>query len=574
MKSSYEFLEKIGRGGQATTWKARHRESGRIVAIKELHFHAAEEWKTVELFERETEVLRSMKHPDIPDYVDAFTDEGNERVSLYLVQEFVDGSDLLESLRSRGRWSEEDARRDLINLLEILVYLHDRVPPIVHRDIKPSNLIRRSNGRLCLVDFGAALLHTNKTVRSTIIGTPGYMPMEQMIGQAEPRSDLYSLGVTLGHLMSGRDPSQIELSGTQLNFRTWIDSKSFVLRIVEKLTEPEVSKRFANAREVLDALTAPVRTFAQPSAPSLQPWQNPSEIQPLRADFALLEFLFRANELDGIPSVLPNKRKPHSFASIVFSRKGWVVDRPEDPQEIQTIPKLQAAQHLGFSFVGRQTRFTGMDSPTRQVWLDPTGQVYLIYGGAKPRPNNQGKYDELTLVTFLEDGSSVRQHVNSSGGLEGKHWNLKASGDLVADYKRQLVHLAENVHAENRPVTGLSMDAVMGLFDVEWFGLTKTTAKQKGIGDFLKALLTGSVLILLILLIFYVLLPIWFFQLYKDYQLFRHWRRELQTAKAVPTPSEIPWFLPSLDVGKAQEQVEQETEVLVGSSLLFWAVGS
>lgn len=259
LNDRFEILDEIGRGSQAVTYRARDHDSGDVVALKELDFRRVEDWKAQELFEREGKTLRGLEHPAIPKYVDAFAIEDDDQVKLYLAQEFIDGPTLQDELDRGERWSETRVRADALRLLDALDYLHALAPPVVHRDIKPSNIIRRADGGLALVDFGAVQNIVPKTVGgSTIIGTPGYMPIEQVMGRAVPASDMYALGATLIHLLTQTDPSDLPVERNRLKFRDQVPTLSDELAaVLDDLTEPSVEDRIDSASLARDRLGGP-----------------------------------------------------------------------------------------------------------------------------------------------------------------------------------------------------------------------------------------------------------------------------------------------------------------------------
>jgi serine/threonine protein kinase len=163
--------------------------------------------KATELFEQEAKRLQQLdKHPQIPTLL-AYFDEDNR---LYLVQEFIDGQNLLAELQQQGIFNEQKIKELLLDLLDILKTVHQH--KVIHRDIKPENIIRRSDGKLVLIDFGASkqLTATVMTKPGTTIGSFGYAPLEQMQGgEAYPASDLYSVGATCFHLLSGIHPWEL-----------------------------------------------------------------------------------------------------------------------------------------------------------------------------------------------------------------------------------------------------------------------------------------------------------------------------------------------------------------------------
>jgi serine/threonine protein kinase len=258
----FEVERMLGQGGQGATALARDRETGEPVALKRLHVAHMEDWKTLELFEREGEALRALDHPNIPRYVAApRTDEG-----LYLAQEHVAGQTLADLIGAPGALSLEDVLGCARAMLDTLAYLHRRTPPVVHRDLKPSNIIRREAGGWSLIDFGAvqAALTTATSIGTTVVGTAGYMPPEQAVGRAVPATDLYALGATLIHALTGRHPDAIPLERMRLQYRLLLpDADPRVVAWLDRLVEPHVEDRFASAPEARDALDRLERALAK-----------------------------------------------------------------------------------------------------------------------------------------------------------------------------------------------------------------------------------------------------------------------------------------------------------------------
>src|SRR5207253_7670015 len=174
---------------------------------------------------------------------------------LYLAQELVEGEPLSDRLRA-GAIDEAEARAIARQLLQILRYLHEH--GIVHRDVKPANVLRRPDGTLVLVDFGAARALEGVTHRATLVGTFGYMPPEQLGGTVDATSDLYALGATLVHLLGRKAPADtlgpdLELRLDHLNVSPGF--RAFLAR----LTARKRASRPASAVAALLALDAPAR---------------------------------------------------------------------------------------------------------------------------------------------------------------------------------------------------------------------------------------------------------------------------------------------------------------------------
>ena len=259
LKQRYEIREILGQGGFATTSLAMDTQSGRLCAVKCLSFRKLEDWKRWELFEREAKILKHLDHPQIPDYLDFFTIESERDVELYLVQEYVEGKSLARLVREGKHFSESECIRILRELLDILEYLHSLSPPIIHRDIKPGNIIIAEDRKVFLIDFGAvkdsiSSEYAGSAGVPTVVGSYGYMPLEQFEGRALPASDIYALGMTLVYLLSGKEPGDIERKGLKLNFRPYVNISAPFARIIDGMIAPDSTKRYRNVAEVKQAL--------------------------------------------------------------------------------------------------------------------------------------------------------------------------------------------------------------------------------------------------------------------------------------------------------------------------------
>ncbi|HEY9842935.1 MAG TPA: serine/threonine-protein kinase [Candidatus Obscuribacterales bacterium] len=242
-----QLLELTPLDHEARVFRGLDRE-GRPVVLKTIALQRAGSWKELELFEREAKLLRYLSHARIPRLL-AY---GREDHAIWLITEWIPGQSLLARLAEGWRPSETEAWALARQLLEILDWLHGHQPPIVHRDIKPSNLILSPEGQLFLIDFGSVQLHP--AGGSTVAGTFGYMAPEQFSGRALPASDLYALGATLVHLLSGRAPAEIPQVRLQLCFEPYVCCSEALLGWLQQLLAPMPEDRFASARVALVAL--------------------------------------------------------------------------------------------------------------------------------------------------------------------------------------------------------------------------------------------------------------------------------------------------------------------------------
>ncbi len=267
--NKYQILNILGQGGVGITYRALDVEIDRIVAIKELSLKRAKDWKAIELFDREAKILSQLDHPSIPKYIDSFqVDTENDR-QYYIVQTLAEGQSLFDAVESGWKPTINEARAIAVQVLEILIYLHDLHPPVIHRDIKPQNLIRNAEGKIFLVDFGA-VQDTFYTVTggSTVVGTYGYMAPEQFRGQAYLSTDLYGLGTTLLYLLTGTDPVVLPQKKLKIDFHDFVTLPSGFANWIDRLLEPELTRRFETAKLALEVI---VGRSSLPELPTQQP---------------------------------------------------------------------------------------------------------------------------------------------------------------------------------------------------------------------------------------------------------------------------------------------------------------
>jgi len=251
----YEVQQQLGKNAGRRTLLAGDLSSQALVVIKLLTFSIDFEWADLKLFEREAETLKTLSHPYIPRYIDYFDLDLPEFKGFALVQSYIPGQSLQDCLKAGQTFSSDQIKQIAKALLEILVYLHDRHPPIIHRDIKPSNIMLAETGDIYLVDFGSVqTVIAREGGTMTVVGTYGYMPPEQFGGRTVPASDLYSLGATLLALVTGSHPADLPQKELRIQFEDIVQLSPAFSFWLRKMTEPGLDRRFTSAHASLQAL--------------------------------------------------------------------------------------------------------------------------------------------------------------------------------------------------------------------------------------------------------------------------------------------------------------------------------
>lgn len=257
----YQLRQLLGQNAGRQTWLADDLaiEAHPSVIVKLLIFGDQVQWDTLKLFEREATILKQLQHPQVPNYRDYFAVD--DRLLWFgLVQEHIPGSSFKELLSQGKRFSESEVRSIATQLLQVLIYLHGLNPPVLHRDIKPSNLIWGEDEQVHLIDFGA--VQDRATVEGstfTVVGTYGYAPIEQFGGRTVPASDLYALGATLIHLVTGVAPADLPQRNMQIHFADRVSLSPQLVAWLQHLTDPQVDKRPQTAQAALELLNRPLQ---------------------------------------------------------------------------------------------------------------------------------------------------------------------------------------------------------------------------------------------------------------------------------------------------------------------------
>jgi serine/threonine protein kinase len=255
----YLIMRKLAQGGQSAVYLAMDTASGQRRAIKEMsesQLLPDEREKAINDFLREANILLGIRHPGLCQVFGNFVEDHKH----FLVMEYVEGHNLEDELIGVGRpldWQRVASWG--IMLADVLGYLHGQDPPIIYRDLKPANVMLTPAGPIKLIDFGIARqLYAQRQRDTARLGTDGYAPLEQYSARSEPRSDLYALGASMYHLLTGRvpDPAPLRAVGRQLTpIRAFNPSVPDALeRVIQQALKRDAKDRFPNALAMRQAL--------------------------------------------------------------------------------------------------------------------------------------------------------------------------------------------------------------------------------------------------------------------------------------------------------------------------------
>lgn len=249
----YKILSEIGHGGMSVVYMAINEKANKTWAVKEvrkdgvLDFEAVKQGLVVE-----TDMLKKLKHPNLPSIIDVIEDDE----TFLIVMDYIEGNSLNAALEEFGAQPQEYVIEWAKQLCDVLGYLHSRIPPIIYRDMKPANVMLKPDGNLTLIDFGTAREFKEKNLAdTTCLGTVGYAAPEQFggMGQTDARTDIYCLGATLYHLVTGQNPSEPPYEIKPIR-EVNPSLSSGLERIIMKCTQRNPDDRYQSAAELMYAL--------------------------------------------------------------------------------------------------------------------------------------------------------------------------------------------------------------------------------------------------------------------------------------------------------------------------------
>jgi len=251
LKDKYRLLDKLGEGTQGNVYKALRLEDNKIVAIKKLRIDSINSWKEYDLFRREADVLASINEHGVAEFYDAIENLNPQAPAAYIVQELIEGRSLNTMLKTGFRFTISRIFSMALGLINLLERLHAHNPPIIHRDIKPNNIIMKptqdAEFEPYLIDFGAVANPVVQKGGSTVAGTYGFMPPEQLLGRPCPASDTYSLAATIVSMLSGVNPADMRVADFRLVIDPHLENVPRpIVSVLHQMLEPNVDKRLCD----------------------------------------------------------------------------------------------------------------------------------------------------------------------------------------------------------------------------------------------------------------------------------------------------------------------------------------
>ncbi len=249
----YKILNKVGQGGMSVVYLAMNEKANKQWAVKEVRKDGIKDFEIVKQgLVAETDILKKLNHPNLPSIVDVIdTDD-----SFIIIMDYIQGNSLNKALDEYGAQPQDHVIAWAKQLCDVLGYLHTRTPAIIYRDMKPANVMLKPDGNVTLIDFGTAREFKEKNLAdTTCLGTVGYAAPEQFggMGQTDARTDIYCLGATLYHLVTGMNPCEPPYEIKPI--REINPSLSGGLeRIIQKCTQRDPNDRYQSAAELMYAL--------------------------------------------------------------------------------------------------------------------------------------------------------------------------------------------------------------------------------------------------------------------------------------------------------------------------------
>lgn len=427
IEDRYKILSEIGRGGTSCVYLAENIRLHNLWAIKEVYINRLTgDGAQSNILVAESSILTKLRHPGLPSIVDIIrTSE-----SLLIVMEYIEGISLNNVLEQRHVCSQDDVVKWGCQLCDVLSYLHSQNPPIVYRDMKPANVMLKPDGNIVLIDFGMAREFKRHTTHDTTnLGTHGYAAPEQYRNdrQSDARTDIYSLGVTLYHLVTGHDPC-LPPYGIQPIRDIHPELSTRLDQIIRKCTELEPENRYADVKELGQAL-------AMVSDGSKETVFLDAPIKKKNTGLVVALIVVPLMLLLVVFSAVSGLGKQLSSGFNLFDAMGQVVDEAvADAQNVdlyfeQDVTITTPEEHKFYSFEPEKSGYYRIYSETKKiapvVWVmqeDGSANGVLLNSD-----NTYGDHFGFSVTVWLEKGEDYTIET----ALYSKDDNIPATGSYT-----------------------------------------------------------------------------------------------------------------------------------------------
>ena len=476
----YKVLSEIGHGGMSVVYLAINEKANKPWAIKEVRKNGVKDFEIVrQSLLVETDLLKKLSHPNLPSIVDIIDYDDN----FLIVMDYIEGNTLEHILKEQGAQKQEDVVDWAIQLCDVLDYLHNCKPPIIYRDMKPSNIMLKSDGQVVLIDFGTAREFKKANVAdTTCLGTQGYAAPEQFggMGQTDARTDIYCLGATMYHLVTGHNPSEPPYE--MYPIRKWNQNLSSGLEsIILKCTQKNPDDRYQSAGELMYAL----KHYLELDTSALKRYRRNIGIFGVTAGLAVLcmagsgsfyaaaktkqqdTYQIALNKADKttepheamnlyIDAIKINNRNPEAYEGFyqLITQDGVFDDEEEElllrlnastDDYLQDFADKSPLEYAQFCYdIGNAYWFYYIHEESRQsnaaAWFQSALEIFA------DQPDYEQEYKRCLL--YVEIGNFYKKIVSAQiegtdSGMYGEYWNklaeLKRMND--ADSDRELITL-------------------------------------------------------------------------------------------------------------------------------------
>lgn len=426
----YKILNKVGQGGMSVVYLAMNEKANKQWAVKEVRKDGVRDFEVVKQgLVAETDILKKLSHPNLPSIIDVIDNEE----SFIIIMDYIQGNSLNKALEEFGAQPQENVIVWAKQLCDVLNYLHTRTPVIIYRDMKPANIMLKPDGNVTLIDFGTAREYKEKNLAdTTCLGTVGYAAPEQFggMGQTDARTDIYCLGATLYHLVTGMNPCEPPYEIRPI--REINPGLSAGLeKIICKCCQRDPNDRYQSAAELMFALEHYLEEDED---------FKKKQKRKLSAFVAMLalSFVFGATSVWGYVSA--EQKKAENYDQILFEAKSvddYYNAITTDPTRIDAY--LQLNEFLSSDYV--LTRAEGEQIRKLLAGFDQTGAggfVQTIDAMAELKKADPAGYEEVcfnigwSLLSYYDTENDRDRYANAAKWFQYMRDNGTENGSIAA----------------------------------------------------------------------------------------------------------------------------------------------